>query len=207
MQFPDLGTHLGAHSGIKIRKRLIKQEYLGLADHRPAQRHSLPLSAGQLRRPAAQQVAEPEYLRRLGDARLDLQLGHLAKLQAECNVLLDVEMRKQRIILEHHRHIAILRQSGATKWTCHSRMAPRVPSTHRLGSQGSPHPPRAQRQSFYRDCRVERLPSVYFFGGPTFCNSGVTVKSFAIYATMLRRSFSDKFAAAAFIITPPASLG
>ena len=113
MQLRDLGTHPGTHPRIEIRERLVEQEYFRFADHRPAKRHALPLPAGQLRRLAAQQAGEAQHLRRLGDAQANLRLGHFAKLQTERHVLLDVKMREQRVILEHHCHVAILRLHAA----------------------------------------------------------------------------------------------
>ena len=45
------------------------------------------------------------------DAGLDLALRHLPKPHAEGDIGEDVEMREQRVVLEHHRDIAVARQA------------------------------------------------------------------------------------------------
>ena len=54
-------AHVHAKLRVEIGQRLVHQECRGLAHHRAAERHALPLAAGELRRPALEQ-------------RIDLQL-------------------------------------------------------------------------------------------------------------------------------------
>jgi hypothetical protein len=89
--------------GVQVRQRLVHQERLRLADHRPAHRDALALSAGELRGLAVQQRLEPEDLRRLSDALAELGLRRPAELQPEGEVLLDGHVRIERVALEHHR--------------------------------------------------------------------------------------------------------
>ena len=105
----DLGAHRDAELGVEIGQRLVEQEDLGIADDRPAHCDALPLSARELARKALQVWVEVQDLRRLGDALVDHRRLLLAKLQAERHVVMHCHVRIQRIALEHHRDVAILR--------------------------------------------------------------------------------------------------
>ena len=72
VQAPQLCAHLRAQAGIEIRKRLVEQVDAWLAHERPAERDPLPLPARQLPRLARKELGDPEKLRRLGDALVDL---------------------------------------------------------------------------------------------------------------------------------------
>jgi hypothetical protein len=50
MEFRQFKAHLHTQFRVKVGKRLVEQENLGLAHERPADRHSLPLAARQLGR-------------------------------------------------------------------------------------------------------------------------------------------------------------
>ena len=82
----------------------------GLADDRPAHRHALPLAAGQRGGLAGQVRLEAEHLRRLADPALDLRLGRVPQLQPEGQVVRHRHVRVQRVVLEHHRDVAVLRR-------------------------------------------------------------------------------------------------
>jgi hypothetical protein len=85
----DLGARLDAQLGVEVRERLVHQEHGRLAHDRASERDALPLAAGELLRLAVEQVLELDRLGRLVDAALDLGLGHLSQLQAECEVVAD----------------------------------------------------------------------------------------------------------------------
>ena len=74
MQLLQLGAHLHAELRVQVRQRLVQQEHLRLAHQRPAHRHALALAAGELARPALQQVVEAEHRRHRADALRDLVL-------------------------------------------------------------------------------------------------------------------------------------
>ena len=44
MKIFQLDPHLDAERRIEVRQRLVEQEYVGLLDDRPADRHPLPLA-------------------------------------------------------------------------------------------------------------------------------------------------------------------
>ena len=54
-------------------------------------------------------VFEPEGRRDLSDPRCPLRLRDAAELEAEAEVLLDRHLRVERVVLEHHRDVAVAR--------------------------------------------------------------------------------------------------
>ena len=106
----DLGAGLDAQLGVEVRERFVHQEDRRLAHDRPAERDALPLAAGQLFRLAIEKLVEAEDRGCGGDPLLDVGLGDLPQLQAERHVVADRHVRVERIALEHHRDIAILRR-------------------------------------------------------------------------------------------------
>src|SRR6185503_9853651 len=107
LQFPDLDPHRDAQLGIEVRQRFVEQEHLWLPHDGAAHRHALALAAGQLPRLALQHRAEFENPRGFLDARLDLGFGHAAVAQAVGHVVVNGHVRVERVVLEHHRDIAI----------------------------------------------------------------------------------------------------
>jgi hypothetical protein len=102
MQIGEFDAHLGAQCGVEIGKRFVKQEDIGFANDRPADRHALPLAAGKGARLAAEQRLEFQDAGRLADAPLDFGALHARHLQREADVLGHRHMRVERIGLEHH---------------------------------------------------------------------------------------------------------
>ena len=60
MQILDLGAHLHPQLCVEVRQRFVEQEHLRIADDRPPHRHALALTARQLPRITAEELAEPE---------------------------------------------------------------------------------------------------------------------------------------------------
>ena len=106
----DLGAHLDAQLRVEVRERLVHQERLRLADDRAAHRHALPLAARERARLLAERLLEPERARGLRDPALDLGLRELALAEPEGHVVEHVHVRVERVVLEHHRDVALLRQ-------------------------------------------------------------------------------------------------
>ena len=77
---------------------------------RPPQRDALALAAGQRGRLAIEQRLQLQHRCRLAHARGDLGLAGAAQFQAETQVLGHAHVRIQRVALEHHRDVAILRR-------------------------------------------------------------------------------------------------
>ena len=143
LQFADFDAHGDAQLGVEVRQRLVEQKHFRLPHDGAAHRHALALAAGQLPRLALEHRAEFENARGFLDARLDLRLGHAAVAQAVGHVVVDGHMRVERVVLEHHRDVAVGRldlvddapadidlaagdglrgpRPCAAAWTCRSR--------------------------------------------------------------------------------------
>ncbi len=104
----DLGAHLHAQLGVEIRQRLVEQEDFWIAHDGAAHRHALALATRQSLRLAVQKFGDVENTRGIVDAFLDLDLGELAQFEPERHVLEHAHMRIERVVLEHHRDVAIL---------------------------------------------------------------------------------------------------
>ena len=104
----QLGPHLHPQLGVEVGQGLVHQEGLRLADHGPPDGHPLALAAGQLGRLAGQVVEQGQDLGGPVDAPADHRLGGPAQAHAEADVLLDGHVGVQRVVLEHHRDVAVL---------------------------------------------------------------------------------------------------
>jgi hypothetical protein len=74
---------------------------------RATHRDSLALSARDVFRLAAEVRLEIEQLRDVAHARDSLALRHAVLLQRKTHVLGDAEVRVERVVLEHHRDVAV----------------------------------------------------------------------------------------------------
>ena len=109
LQAGDLGAHLHAQLGVEVGERLVHQERLRLTHDGAAHRDTLALATGEATGLAIEVVRELEDARRFVDALVDLLLGHLLQLQCERDVVAHAEVRVQRVRLEDHGDVAILR--------------------------------------------------------------------------------------------------
>ena len=100
LQLRDLRTRLDAQLRVEVREWLVHQKRLRMAHDRAAHRDALALAAGEVARLALEQLLEVEDARRVLDARVDLGLRHLLDAQAEGDVLVDREVRIERVALE-----------------------------------------------------------------------------------------------------------
>ncbi|MNQ09483.1 hypothetical protein D3C85_223000 [compost metagenome] len=106
----DLGAHLHAQLRIQVGQRLVEEEQRGLAHHGAAHGDALALSARERARQAVQVGREVEQAGGLFDARAEVAFGLAARARAEGDVLVDRQVRVERIALEHHRDVALLRR-------------------------------------------------------------------------------------------------
>ncbi|ORE91266.1 phenol hydroxylase [Aurantimonas sp. 22II-16-19i] len=109
VQALQLGAHLGAQLGVEIGQGLVEQEHLRVAHQRPADGDALALAAGELGRLARQQRLDLQDPGGLAHGRLALGLRDLAHLEAEADVPRDGKVRVERVGLEDHRDVAVLR--------------------------------------------------------------------------------------------------
>ena len=106
----DLDAHLHAELGVQVRQRLVEQEDLGIAHDRPAHRDALALAAGERLGLAVEKLGNVEDARRLVDPSLDLGLGIALEPQPERHVLGHRHVWVERVVLEHHRDVPVLRR-------------------------------------------------------------------------------------------------
>jgi hypothetical protein len=124
----ELGAHLHAQLGIQVGQRFVEQEGLGLAHDGPAHRHALALAARELARAALQQGLQPQDLGRGRHPALDLGQRQALQLERGTQVLRHRHVRVQRVVLEHHRDVAVLgRRVGDL-----ARTQPHLAGIHRL---------------------------------------------------------------------------
>ncbi len=106
----DLGAHLHAQLRVEVGQRLVHQERLRVAHDGAAHGDALALAAGEVGRLALEVLLEVEDLRRLGDLAVDLTGVGLGELEREAHVVAHGHVRVQRVVLEHHRDVAIARR-------------------------------------------------------------------------------------------------
>ena len=106
----DLDPHLDAQLGVEVGQRLVEQEHLRVAHDGAAHGDALALAAGQLLRLAVDQFDDVEHARGLVDPALDLGLRIALQPQPERHVFRDRHVRVERVVLEHHRDVAVLRR-------------------------------------------------------------------------------------------------
>ena len=94
----------------RLLKRLVEQEHLGIAHDGAAHGDALALAAGKRLRPPAEQFRNIENARGIFDTLPDLGLGHAPHAEPERHVLEHRHVRIQRVALEHHGDIAVLRR-------------------------------------------------------------------------------------------------
>ena len=108
LQRGDLGAGLHPQLGVQVGQRLVHAEHLRRPHDRAAHRHPLALATGELGRFAVQEIGQVEQLGGLLDLLAALVGRHPAQLEREAHVLGDRLGRVERIVLEHHRDVAVL---------------------------------------------------------------------------------------------------
>ena len=106
----ELGAHALAQFGVEIGKRFVEEEDIGLDHERASERDAPLLPAGEFARVALLETGQIDQRERVRDFLLRIGSGHLAKLEAEDNVFVDVLVRPDRVVLEHHAHAARFRR-------------------------------------------------------------------------------------------------
>jgi hypothetical protein len=103
----ELELHLPPQLEVERAQRLVEQQHARAVDDRPRERDALLLPAGELRRLAPGEMAELDQVERL--VHLPADVLDPASLEPERDVLVDVEVREQRVALEHRVHRPLVR--------------------------------------------------------------------------------------------------
>ena len=109
VQFLDLGAHRDAQLGVEVGKRLVEQKHLRIAHDGAAHGDALALAAGQLPGIALEQRRQRQDFRGALDAVRDFIGTRAAQLEREAHIVGDGHMRIERVVLEHHRNVALFR--------------------------------------------------------------------------------------------------
>ena len=107
----DLDLHLLAQLLVQRAERLIHQQQARPRNQRARHRHALLLAARELARIALRKMRELHQREHLGDARMRRFARELrAHAQREADIVRHRHVRKQRVGLEHHADIALVRR-------------------------------------------------------------------------------------------------
>ena len=106
----ELELHLLAQLQVERAERLIEEQHLRVVHQGAGQRDPLLLAARHLRRLALLEADEVDQLQGVLHAGAHLVLAHLPATEAEGHVLEDVEVREQRVGLEHGVDVALVRR-------------------------------------------------------------------------------------------------
>ena len=109
LQPGDLRPRLDPQLGIEIGQRLVEQEHAGLPHQRTSHRHPLPLPTRERLGLAIEEALDLEQPGRRAYPLRGLVLRRTSDVERERHVLGDRHVRVQRVVLEHHRDVALLR--------------------------------------------------------------------------------------------------
>ena len=106
----ELDLQILAQAGVERAERLVEQQHARPQHERAGQRDALLLTARELPGLALLVAGELHERERLADGLRALRLGDLLVLEAERDVVGDVEVREQRVALEHRVDVAAVRR-------------------------------------------------------------------------------------------------
>ncbi len=106
----DLRAHVDAELRVEVRERLVHQVGLRLSDDRPSHRYPLTLAARERTWLAVEERFQPENVGSLSHAPVDLLLRLLSQPEAEGDVVVDGQVRVERVALEDHRDVPVARR-------------------------------------------------------------------------------------------------
>ena len=110
VELVDLGPHLVAQAGVEVAERLVEQHEVGSGDEAAGERDALLLATAELRRIAVEQRSAVDEGGGLLDPAALQALLDLAGLQRVVDVLAHRHVRPQRVRLEHHADVALVRR-------------------------------------------------------------------------------------------------
>ena len=109
MELFELPAQFGTQFGIQVGKRLVEQEYSGLAHERPPDGDTLTLPTGKIGWLALQQLGQVQHAGRSRHSCRDFRLRDTGDAWPEGHVSFDGHRRVQRVRLKHHADAAVFR--------------------------------------------------------------------------------------------------
>ncbi|MNM42719.1 hypothetical protein D3C81_535640 [compost metagenome] len=110
VQVFDFHLHVFTQLFVECAERFVHQHQLRLEHQRAGQCHTLLLTAGQLRRVTLGEGVELDHAQDFFDPVADVAFVQTAHGQRERQVLGDRHVREQRVILEHHADVTLVRR-------------------------------------------------------------------------------------------------
>ena len=104
LQALQFQLHLLAQLEVKCAQRLVQQKDARLVDQTAGNGNTLLLTAGQLMDAAALKPFQADDLEHFQHLGADFLLGHLFQAQAESDILKHIQVREERVLLEHRVH-------------------------------------------------------------------------------------------------------
>ena len=104
--------HFLAQFQVQRAQRLVQQQNLRLVHQRPSDSDTLLLAAGKLIHAALAIALQVDQLQHPIDLHVDLLPAHFLDFQAEGDVVPHIQVRKQRVFLEHGIHPALVGRHG-----------------------------------------------------------------------------------------------
>ena len=101
----QLGARRRPQLRVEVRERLVQEEHVRPAREGARERDALALAAREPEGLAVEEGLAAREPRRLGDALGHLAPAHPPRGEAEADVRGDVEVREERVVLEHHRDV------------------------------------------------------------------------------------------------------
>ena len=115
MHAPDFELHVLAQLTIERAERLVHQQRVRLDHDGARERDTLLLTARELANGAVLETREPNHFERIRDAPPDFVARAALDLEAVGDVLPDRHVRKQRVALKHHSHVASRAAAGRSR--------------------------------------------------------------------------------------------
>ena len=107
----QLVLHILTQPQIQCAQRFVQKQDLRTVHQRAGNGHTLLLAAGQLVDAAAVEALQADHLQHFGDTLPYLVLRHFGDAQAEGDVFKHIQMREQRIFLEHRVDLPFVRRN------------------------------------------------------------------------------------------------
>ena len=97
----EVATHGDASRGVERSQRLVEQQHARIGRQGTGQCHPLAFATRKLGRPGAGPAPESDPIDPLRRAPSALRAARAASPQAERHVVLDIEVGKEEVVLEH----------------------------------------------------------------------------------------------------------
>src|SRR5450756_362167 len=110
VQLFDLGAHLHPEFCVQVGQRLVEQEHLRVAHDGAAHGYALALAARELARVALKVLHQSQNVSRHLDALAHFLAALAGELHREGHVVEHGHVRVERVVLEHHGDVALLRR-------------------------------------------------------------------------------------------------